>query len=466
MDIIDSELIGRVVGHSTAEHVFRPWWDTMEDMFIYGLLSLGLVLVPTAMVTGSPLQCTFCKDELCHPVLRSGHWSVDPGYCEEWVRQFCTFNGSVEPLLLYFPYILLIIAFIMVVIEKIFMFLFRSNKKLEKLYKLLLDQNILSGENIKHNDNKNKQVIEIEETYKNSEDNYFNSYLIRTVLELIVISILLLYLIFNGVHVLFYRNNIIFCNINGYFYACSGHPQEFYQVILIITIFIIICYIITNIYNLIWIIEPNQSKIHCILSNYRQNLLKRKRKKETERLNEVYFNNKDMGLLSNLLVLKYGIGLGLRVVGLFDQNFNNAISCKILNVKYNSRSNIQVIIEKPSDLLSSSIRRIPNVRMKMLVELVYVEKHSVLVFEVLKQASNVIIADFINLGRGGRYLVKVSLLVNGCSISHVERQFESNDIEMFDDVKSIQDGGLESFDYEQTHVLDQFPEIDHHFKSE
>ena len=58
MDAIDSELIGQVLGHSTTENVFRPWWDWVEDVLIYALLMLGLLVVPTAMVMGSPLQCT------------------------------------------------------------------------------------------------------------------------------------------------------------------------------------------------------------------------------------------------------------------------------------------------------------------------------------------------------------------------------------------------------------------------
>ena len=61
MDVIDSELIGKVFGHSTAENLFRPWWDRVEDVLIYALLMLGLIVVPTAMVMGSPLQCTFCN---------------------------------------------------------------------------------------------------------------------------------------------------------------------------------------------------------------------------------------------------------------------------------------------------------------------------------------------------------------------------------------------------------------------
>ena len=99
MDAIDSELIGQVLGHSTAENVFRPWWDKVEDVLIYALLMLGLLVVPTAMVMGSPLQCTFCNDHLCQPFKYSESFR-DPGYCEDFVKEYCMVNGSVHPFML------------------------------------------------------------------------------------------------------------------------------------------------------------------------------------------------------------------------------------------------------------------------------------------------------------------------------------------------------------------------------
>ena len=52
MAAIGAALMGRVLGHSEAEKAFRPWWDALEDYLIYGLVMLGVVLVPTAIITG------------------------------------------------------------------------------------------------------------------------------------------------------------------------------------------------------------------------------------------------------------------------------------------------------------------------------------------------------------------------------------------------------------------------------
>ena len=67
--------MGRVVTHSKAEMAFHPWWDDMEDYMVYGLVMVGIVLIPSAIVTGTPLDCNFCpnKDSTNNP--RGSHQS-------------------------------------------------------------------------------------------------------------------------------------------------------------------------------------------------------------------------------------------------------------------------------------------------------------------------------------------------------------------------------------------------------
>ena len=60
MAAIGTALMGKVLGHSAAKKAFRPWWDSLEDYLIYGLVMLGIILVPTAIIKGTPLNCKFC----------------------------------------------------------------------------------------------------------------------------------------------------------------------------------------------------------------------------------------------------------------------------------------------------------------------------------------------------------------------------------------------------------------------
>ena len=60
MAAVGAALMGKVLGHSEAEKAFRPWWDSLEDYLIYGLVMIGVVMVPTAIISGTPLDCNYC----------------------------------------------------------------------------------------------------------------------------------------------------------------------------------------------------------------------------------------------------------------------------------------------------------------------------------------------------------------------------------------------------------------------
>ena len=36
---------------------FRPWWDNFEDFLVYGLVMLGLIVSPTAIINGTVTPC-------------------------------------------------------------------------------------------------------------------------------------------------------------------------------------------------------------------------------------------------------------------------------------------------------------------------------------------------------------------------------------------------------------------------
>ena len=42
MAVVGSALLDKFIGHSEAERAFQPWWDTMEDYLVYGLIMLGM----------------------------------------------------------------------------------------------------------------------------------------------------------------------------------------------------------------------------------------------------------------------------------------------------------------------------------------------------------------------------------------------------------------------------------------
>ena len=41
MGAVASIVAKSVFGHSDAENAFRPWWDSVQDHLIYGLITTG-----------------------------------------------------------------------------------------------------------------------------------------------------------------------------------------------------------------------------------------------------------------------------------------------------------------------------------------------------------------------------------------------------------------------------------------
>ena len=226
---------------------------------------LGLLVVPTSMVMETPLECTYCKGDLCSDLNVSNNGESDPEHFEDWVKEFCTFNGSIDPFILYFPHILLVIALVMVLMEKIFIAVFRSHHKLDRFYKLLTDQNVIRTGEVQYTSSRAREVIEIEERFKSFENNYYQSYLIRTVLALLVVLTLFAVIVLYGLPVVFSNEHALPCLISGHWYVCSGHPQDFYRIVLVMAVVLILLYVLTNVYNLLWIIWPFERYVHLYI---------------------------------------------------------------------------------------------------------------------------------------------------------------------------------------------------------
>ena len=334
MATIGSLLMNNVLGHSEAEKAFRPWWDTLEDILIYSLVVLGVITVPTAIITGTPLDCSPCHGAHCQTGGETFYNNETlPGFNLWWVKKFCTMNGSVNPFMLYFPYFLLLTALALVFIERVFTKAFHAGTKLEKFYSLLEREKILGGVTAAviesgatacqvSNADGGREAIELRLSF-NHDNNYFVSYLIRTLLELILSFLLLIYICSEGLSILMQADTII-CDVHGYFYECSGQPAQFYVYILYITIFITCIYMLCNIYNLVWLLIPQLGKLSRLMVTYRKNMKARDISNKTDKellgdLYDIYYNNRDLRLLLDLLATSSGVAPAISVMTLFDK---------------------------------------------------------------------------------------------------------------------------------------------------
>ena len=104
------------------------------------------------MINGTPLYCTICKDNICGDLGKDApiddqNKTIDPGHHPWWVKQHCTLDPkAVNQFLLYFPYVLLIVAILLYLIETAFTSFFKANKELEAFHNLLVQESILENE--------------------------------------------------------------------------------------------------------------------------------------------------------------------------------------------------------------------------------------------------------------------------------------------------------------------------------
>lgn len=156
MASLGDKMVSALFGQTEAEKAFRPWWDNLEDILVYGLillgkqtirfarqckmkdnlkgrlpalvLFLGFMLYPTSIVSNAPLDCTICKENNCkfedqpHNFTPYNGTDSSGPYNGWWVKKYCTFHGEtgVEEFILYFPYVILIIPLVMIVTEHCF----------------------------------------------------------------------------------------------------------------------------------------------------------------------------------------------------------------------------------------------------------------------------------------------------------------------------------------------------------
>ena len=235
--------------------------------------------------------------------------------------------------MLYFPYFLLLIALGLVFIERVFSRAFNAGAKLEKFYSLLCRENVL-GE-VKavvteggaavcatSNSNGGREAMELRQSFNHS-NNYFVSYLVRTVLEIVFALLLLIYICAEGLSILTQADTIV-CDVHGYFYECSGQPAQFYVYILYITIIITCIYILCNIYNLVWLTLPQFGKLSRLMTIYKRNMREREGDSKTDQellgdLYDIYYNNRDLRLLLDLLATSSGVAPAISVMTLFDK---------------------------------------------------------------------------------------------------------------------------------------------------
>merc|ERR1712130_848939 len=121
--------------------------------------------------------------------------------------------------------------------------------------------------------------------------------------------------IWQGVPILETSNTVV-CNVHGFYNLC-------------ITIALTLMYMLCNVYNILWLTFPCFGKLSRVMDTYRHNMRERGGKNtDKENLGElwdIYYNNRDLRLLLDLLATSSGIAPAIAIMTLFDRRFMNAM---------------------------------------------------------------------------------------------------------------------------------------------
>ena len=245
-------------------------------------------------------------------------------------------------MILYYPFILLVIATILIMVDQPFVLKLFKSVSLEEMWRLVVME---SGES------PHIQRQRLQHAMSVSSGGYFISYLSRTILSLILsilpITLLSLYLteLDSGVYK---------CQVHDiYYYECAGIPAQLYKVIILteyyqptnigtylpyvlfqfstlIVIILLSLYFLLNLYNTAWLLVPSMGKLRRIMRNFR----KKSSAKTSSQLEEFYYKNRDVRLLLNLLTDSQGLASPLRCLSLIDQTFHDDLSPILTRSKF------------------------------------------------------------------------------------------------------------------------------------
>ena len=162
-------------------------------------------------------------------------------------------------------------------------------------------------------------ALEVSHSFR-EKSNFFTSYLVRTLLALVVPAVLLAFLSLSAKPIIEQVNGSVMpCTVHGYKYECAGIATDFYMYAMIcgrscvccvnallkwhlihISLSGVIClasYLLCNIYNFLWLVIPPMGKFSRIMSKFKGT----GNSDDMDELNRVYYNNRDFRLLLNLL---------------------------------------------------------------------------------------------------------------------------------------------------------------------
>jgi len=368
MAALAGDLSKAILGQSDAAKAFRPWWDSVEDLLMYSFVVMSLVTLPMTFLSGNPVDCAIHRHYWQNS---TEHVPKYTRYIQGYAKKYCT-ETHLSIFLLYLPFTLLLAPLLLTAVDKLFIKFFRCENKFDQFYSLLVKES-LGTEDVGNLETENvKDMHEIRQAFRNSSGCYY-SYLYRTVFELMIVCGLLALFIKHR-DISGFLHPFFDCDVHGTYFECVVPNSKFFFIIFCFSVLNLFGYLVCTIYNLVWILIPRMNKLRHLLvgckrtnqtfdTNYKSTSFYQNRYSLvgehlvpvlSGRL-EMYFDksSRDFSLLMDQLAESSGLVQPLRILSMFDRQFQKMWAPEQINI--NKLSDFEVVGGGTSDDKTISI---------------------------------------------------------------------------------------------------------------
>ena len=166
-------------------------------------------------------------------------------------------------------------------------------------------------------------TVEVRQSFKDG-NTFYASYITRTLCEFVIAILLFTYMGVSGVLELT-KDEDVYCDVHGTWYECSGVPTQFYLYVLFVALALLVVYLISTFFTLVWLMCPCWGRLARFMSDYQMQLRRSANKagidmRQAEllgELHEIYYENNDLRLLLDLLAAATGLAPPLRYILIF-----------------------------------------------------------------------------------------------------------------------------------------------------
>ncbi|TRY73244.1 hypothetical protein TCAL_07398 [Tigriopus californicus] len=263
--------------------------------------------------------------------------------------------NRLSALALYFPYLVLTLALMLVVLERLLTRYLWTGQRIEKFYELLV-KDVLSNGDIEILDTKDKKqkCQQILYDFKNSSF-FCKAYIIQTLVKLSICISVLAWSLLDQCNLLRESFHTEFdCKVFDYTHSCSIPSNGMNMIIFDLCNVVLFLIVIDAFFNLFWHYRFYgqrhtfiQTKLGTLIETYR-------RSQGSEEKLQAYFESPDLQMLLNLLAEKEGIWAALLILCLFDNDFRSEFKVKdtkitsTSSITSSSRKNITLAWNEPS----------------------------------------------------------------------------------------------------------------------